>query len=105
MIRGPQYTPIPEEMADKVIGLVMKEESIDHDTLLSKSRKMGIVAARNLCAYLLSSMGYSNGAIGKVLHLNHATIYHSVKSVTGSMDIYIGKRKKIQRLLGELITE
>ena len=69
-----------KERDDQVIHEICSRYNVKWTSILSKSRKRGIIDPRRLyCGILRNVFGLTFHQIGKILNKNHATIVHNTK--------------------------
>ena len=87
-----------------ILGMVAETYGIDVGALQEKTRQRYIVEPRQIAMYLLrryTNMSYT--WIGFYFMLNHATVIHAVKNITGLVDTnYNGFAANVKRMNNEL---
>ena len=73
-------------MERRIIMAVEKATEMSIDEIIHGGRKREIVVARQVAMYMIRMhCGYTLQAIGEMFNVKHATVIHSIKSVTDGL--------------------
>lgn len=91
-----QYTSV-----DDVIDRVCRLNGLDLVDLMTKSRKLGIVEARQMSMYLMrEKFCFTYKKIGETFNKDHATAMYAHSEIGNRIAKYKGFRSKYKELLG-----
>ena len=92
-----------KELLDKILAVVSRYTGIPEDVILSRSRKMDIMTARHITAYLLYLSGLSRGQIALLINFNRSTTYNSIDFVEGQLNCDKNFNALFQTIKNELL--
>lgn len=71
-----------EATASRILRAVSEVSGIDVLELVGRSRRTGVVAARNLAIHAMREAGFTLKMIGDVVNRDHSTVIHSLRDTT-----------------------
>lgn len=92
-----------QRVVNKINYHVAAIYNINHRLLSDKTRKEDIRFPRQLCQYLIcrtTNMTYQD--IGDIYNRDHATVYHSLKVVTGELENNTRLKQEVEAIKKEL---
>ncbi len=104
VIRDIKSTERPNPLTvEKIITEVSRTYAISEQNILSKKKDAPIVFARQIAIYIIKNMlEMTNQDIGKVFHLDHSTITHSLKKINAILTDNSHEREIIEDMIKNL---